>query len=121
MTAQYETILKSPSLRVLVYNGDTDMACNFLGDEWFVDDLKQPIKHPRTPWYVKGQVAGFVKAFDKITYTTIRVRLLYKLMRIFSNLTTCVLQGAGHMVPQWAPEYAYDMFEKFINNKPFKI
>ena len=73
MTAQYQRVLKDSNLRVLVYNGDTDMACNFLGDEWFVDDLKQPLTHARAPWYVKGQVAGFVKAFKGITYTTIRV------------------------------------------------
>ena len=73
MTAQYKCLMQDPTLRILVYNGDTDMACNFLGDEWFVDDLNLPIKHPRVPWYVKGQVAGFVKTFDRLTFTTIRV------------------------------------------------
>ncbi|XP_039262370.2 lysosomal protective protein-like [Styela clava] len=98
MMAQYKKLMAVPGLRGLVYNGDTDMACNFLGDEWFVDSLGLPPVHDRVPWYVDGQVAGFTRAFKQLTYTTIR--------------------GSGHMVPQWAPSYAYTMFEKFLFNQP---
>ncbi|KAH9509418.1 hypothetical protein Btru_045848 [Bulinus truncatus] len=91
-------------LRILVYNGDIDMACNFLGDEWFVDSLGLSNPQERRKWYYKAadgttQVAGFVKTFDFLTFATIR--------------------GAGHMVPTDKPRPALEMFINFIQNKPF--
>jgi len=75
-------------LRGVSYNGDTDMACNFLGVEWFINTLGLKSKGTGgyQPWSLPNnvQVAGFKEEFQYLTYYTVR--------------------GAGHMVPQWKPE-----------------
>ncbi|XP_052815247.1 lysosomal protective protein-like isoform X1 [Mya arenaria] len=101
VTKFYQEVL-SAGKSVLVYNGDIDMACNFLGDEWFVEKLNLPVERQRGPWYVTDsngnkQVAGFTKQFKQLTLTTIR--------------------GAGHMVPQDKPEAALEMFASFVQAK----
>lgn len=89
--------LLQDNIRVFYYNGDTDLACNFLGDERFVDQLQQPVTAARRSWHVNGQIAGFVKEFKGITFATVR--------------------GAGHMVPQDKPAEALVMFRKFLENE----
>ncbi|XP_041638558.1 cathepsin A-like [Cheilinus undulatus] len=91
--------LLSMGLRALVYNGDTDMACNFLGDQWFVEDLGLEATTEYQIWKHDAQVAGFYQRFGNITFLTVK--------------------GAGHMVPQWAPGPALHMFESFITNGPY--
>lgn len=88
--------LLSLGLRALVYNGDTDMACNFLGDQWFVEELGIQASTKYQTWLHNDQVAGFYQIFGNITYLTVK--------------------GAGHMVPQWAPGPAFHMFKSFITN-----
>lgn len=103
MKDHYLKLLSTLKYRILVYNGDVDMACNFLGDEWFVDSLQQKVQVQRRPWlYTDGdqqQIGGFVKEFSNLTFLTIK--------------------GAGHMVPTDKPSSAFVIFSRFINNEPF--
>uniref|UniRef100_A0A674B6X8 Carboxypeptidase n=1 Tax=Salmo trutta TaxID=8032 RepID=A0A674B6X8_SALTR len=98
---QYLKLLGALKYRVLVYNGDVDMACNFLGDEWFVESLQQEVK--RRPWlYYTGksqQVGGFVKEFSNLAFLTVK--------------------GSGHMVPTDKPIAAFTMFSNFIKKQPY--
>ncbi|XP_061670133.1 cathepsin A-like [Syngnathoides biaculeatus] len=91
--------LLSFGLRALVYNGDTDMACNFLGDQWFVEELGIEATTRYQPWRLDDQVAGFYQQYGNVTFLTVK--------------------GAGHMVPQWAPGPALHMFQSFITNSSY--
>ncbi|XP_035483284.1 cathepsin A-like [Scophthalmus maximus] len=95
MKGVYQKLL-SLGLRALIYNGDTDMACNFLGDQWFVEDLGLEATTKYQHWIHEAQVAGFYQKFGNLTFLTVK--------------------GAGHMVPQWAPGPAFHMFQSFITN-----
>ncbi|KAI4787885.1 hypothetical protein KUCAC02_036192 [Chaenocephalus aceratus] len=125
---QYLKLLSALKYRVLVYNGDVDMACNFMGDEWFVESLQQQVcvvltpvcvftcvsgvcvaslvsqvEVQRRPWLfndVNGrQVGGFVKEFDNIAFLTVK--------------------GSGHMVQTDKPIAAFAMFSRFITRQPY--
>ena len=109
MTPVYNEIFNLDSnIYAVIYNGDTDLACNFLGDEWFVDDFTNSFGLKETKgyreWYVNAtesynsqQVAGWVIDYDRISFVTVR--------------------GAGHMVPQYKPSAALKMFNAFISNE----
>ncbi|KAI4892100.1 hypothetical protein NFI96_000706 [Prochilodus magdalenae] len=100
---QYLKLLGALKYRVLVYNGDVDMACNFLGDEWFVDSLQQKVEVERRTWlFFNGhtqQVGGFVKEYTNLAFLTIK--------------------GSGHMVPTDKPIAAYTMFSRFLAKEPY--
>lgn len=78
----------------LIYNGDVDMACNFLGDEWFVDSLGLKLVSDYRKWHYNGQLAGFVKHFQGLVYATVK--------------------GSGHMVPGDKPGAALQLIISFL-------
>ncbi|XP_061421857.1 lysosomal protective protein-like [Lethenteron reissneri] len=102
MKDHYLKLLGALKYRILLYNGDVDMACNFLGEEWFVESLQQKVTVERRPWLFEdgsSQIAGFVKEFSNLAFLTVK--------------------GAGHMVPTDNPRAAYTMFSHFIQKQPF--
>ncbi|KAK7105696.1 lysosomal protective protein-like [Littorina saxatilis] len=103
-TTPFYQQLFSGGIRGILYNGDVDMASNFLGNEWFADSFGRPVKEERRVWYYKDkkglqQVAGFVKLFD-----------------ILISLT---LKGSGHMVPMDKPEPALHIINNLWQLTPF--
>jgi len=90
--------------RVLVYSGDKDLICNYIGGINLLSSMRWPgqsawLAAPNTTWNVQGQVAGWAKTA--------------------SSLTWLQVHNAGHMVPMDQPQNALDMLGRLLNNKPF--
>ncbi|GLD91683.1 hypothetical protein PINS_up000216 [Pythium insidiosum] len=80
----------------VIYHGDVDFACDFIGGLWAVESLQLPRQQPRSTWSAPGveQTAGFLEDFGAIKYVTIK--------------------GAGHMVPTDKPREAKELLDRFI-------
>ncbi|CAH8865479.1 unnamed protein product [Trichobilharzia szidati] len=105
LSEQYMKLLQS-NISALIYNGDIDLACNYLGDEMFVDNLKLKPTLSRRPWlYTESdgtkQVGGFWTMFGDHS----------------SILMFATVRGAGHMVPRDKPAAAFHLIEKFIHGE----
>ncbi|ODQ82059.1 hypothetical protein BABINDRAFT_32983 [Babjeviella inositovora NRRL Y-12698] len=96
---QYVAQVLDAGIPVLLYAGDKDYQCNWMGNLAWAEKLqykhhKQFHKAQLRPWY-NGEVrAGEVKSYDKFTY-----------LRVFD---------AGHMVPFDQPENSLDMVNRWI-------
>uniref|UniRef100_A0AC34QVK6 Serine carboxypeptidase n=2 Tax=Panagrolaimus sp. JU765 TaxID=591449 RepID=A0AC34QVK6_9BILA len=96
MSPFIKKILKA-QVRVLLYYGDVDMACNFMMGQQFSAQLGLPRQLNKTPWKYNKQIAGFKTQYKGLTFITIR--------------------GAGHMAPQWrAPETNYAIHQFLLNH-----
>jgi cathepsin A (carboxypeptidase C) len=97
---QYVAELLEFGIPVLIYAGDKDYICNWLGNHAWTDALDYS-KHAEfeaevlKPWLTKdNKLAGEVKNYDKFTF-----------LRIYD---------AGHMVPFDQPENSLDMVNRWI-------
>lgn len=93
--AQNLSYLVQSNLQVLIYNGDKDFICNWMGSEVVANNLE---------WSGQTTFAG-------LNYTTYDTYGEYKHL---DNLTFYKVFNAGHMVPMDQPQAALAMLNRFI-------
>ncbi|KDN47962.1 hypothetical protein K437DRAFT_255694 [Tilletiaria anomala UBC 951] len=99
-------------IRVLIYAGETDAMCNWIGNYQWVQALDTSYASefaaaPEAEWLVNGKNAGFVRTATGSSSSS----------KTFGNLAFLKVAKAGHMVPYDQPEAAADMFEKWLANE----
>jgi hypothetical protein len=84
-----------PAYKVLIYNGDIDPCVPYNGNEEWTRGLGLKETAPWTPWRSDPgtgmQIAGYKTVYEH-------------------NFTFATVKGAGHMVPQYQPQRALDLF-----------
>jgi len=91
-------------IRVLIYVGDQDYICNWLGNEAWTKELEWSGKKGFNDaevktWKVAGKEAGRARTFENFTF-----------LQVFQ---------AGHMVPLDQPEASLDMVSTFLKGASF--
>ena len=97
---QYLRELLEKDIPVLIYSGDKDYVCSWIGLLEVVDSLgyKDFELQPMKKWITEnGAVAGEIKKLEKLTF-----------IRVYD---------AGHMVPFDQPENSLDLINRWIGNK----
>ncbi|KAF9979025.1 hypothetical protein BGZ73_007126 [Actinomortierella ambigua] len=94
--------LLNDGIRVLLYSGDADFICNWMGNKawalalpWGGQYKMQDSRDRR--WFANGHHAGDVRSAGPLTF-----------LRVF---------GAGHMVPYDKPAESLDMLNSWIHHK----
>uniref|UniRef100_A0A0N5ABM4 Carboxypeptidase n=1 Tax=Syphacia muris TaxID=451379 RepID=A0A0N5ABM4_9BILA len=88
--------LANAGIQMLFYSGDTDMVCNFLQGQQFVDGLGYSQTSPKSVYRVSGQVGGQYAEYGQIRFATVR--------------------GAGHIAAAEKPDVLYHLIDAFLKN-----
>jgi hypothetical protein len=83
--------------RMLKFSGDMDGAVPTSGTRNWIKSMNRDVLEAYRPWYVGGQVAGYLEEQDGLTFLTVH--------------------AAGHMVPQDQRERAHVMVNSWVRNE----
>jgi len=98
----YPTLLKVLN-RTLIYSGQADGCVPWTDSEAWTSGMGLPTVQDGAwhPWYTsQQQVGGYVTEYT-------------------NGFTFLTVTGAGHMVPQFTPNKAFDMFSRFIKDHKY--
>lgn len=116
----YKSLLKF-NIPTLVYNGDIDMAVPYTGTEGWLRTIDLTVTTPFKTWrfadplYTFGeQLGGYATGYDDAAGGNHS-----GLWPKANSLWFVRVLGAGHMVPQFRPAAAFDMFSRFISGSGF--
>ncbi|KHJ83232.1 serine carboxypeptidase, partial [Oesophagostomum dentatum] len=104
--------VQSGKFRFLIYNGDVDTMCNYLGDAWHIRDVAKENNFTagsRYPWFFSGnnQVGGFAQTYTGTGGKGISI-----------TIDVLTVKGAGHMVPNDRPGPSLQMITNFMFLSP---
>ncbi|CAD7696931.1 unnamed protein product [Ostreobium quekettii] len=96
--------LLDDGIKVLIYAGDQDLLCNWVGNRVWVDKLRWSgseawLAGQDREWSVAGTPAGMAKSVGPLTFVKV--------------------YQAGHFVPMDQPEHAWRMFNTFLEDGPW--
>ena len=117
-------------LRVLIYNGEFDLNCNFLGTQHTLErnlwgknrNLEWKDAH-RSLWVVEGNVAGKHYELGNLSFLIVSgAGSLYSCTFNVCDRSTPVLisfPNLGHLMPMDKPRQALDMLTRFLDGSSF--
>jgi vitellogenic carboxypeptidase-like protein len=97
----------NPAFRVLLYTGNLDMSCGFMGTEQILYNLDWSNKAAwqdldRQVWAApEGNTLGYIKSYE--------------------NLTQIVIPLSGHLVPTNQPEVSQKMVYNFVFQRKYPV
>ncbi|TKR81559.1 hypothetical protein L596_015410 [Steinernema carpocapsae] len=108
MAPIFQSIFDSKyNLSMLIYNGDVDEACNFMGDKWFIERFTAAngfsVSTDYTEWDFATALAGFQQSFSSPHL----------------SIDQLTVKGAGHFVPMDRPGPALQMIQNFIAQQTY--
>ncbi|KAJ7875366.1 Alpha/Beta hydrolase protein [Mycena olivaceomarginata] len=114
-SAKLLTELVNGGVRLLIYAGNADMMCNYMGNERWLEVLdssfqSEYVAAKTIPWVTagSGKLAGTVRSAGGKGFSA-------------GNVTFVTVFEAGHMVPFDQPEAALDLFSRWLSNTPLSL